>query len=234
MSRPDRRLPPSGMERSNRTRLEGPPLRHAASTCLVHVKDGTAGVMEISFGRGFTLEDVAVVKAIRGRQWDPTRRAWIVPVDEHIRAALLHRFAGRVAPPRLPDPESEPPEPEPRDRPSDRPGAPRPGNTLLGRMKDRLLLAGFSPSTRKVYLGHVRRALEWTGGDLGTNPASRVRDLRVHPAAHHTHMEIEIPRDLGHRNPSFPHQPHCLLLELATEPPPRYHLPPPVRVGQLR
>jgi site-specific recombinase XerD len=36
-----------------------------------------------------------------------------------------------------------------------------------------MLLHGFSPKTRKCYLGHVRRLLGWTNGTLGADPASR-------------------------------------------------------------
>jgi len=138
------------------------------------------GAFEISFGPGFRAAQVAVVKAIPGRRWHPDRRVWTLPAEgwtkESLRAAI--QKAGGV--PRL----------RPSQRPTDRPAmdlastgrapiTPAPidpavpdpalpdahpadsGLPLLDRMRERMLLAGFSPRTRKVYLGYVRRWLHW-------------------------------------------------------------------------
>jgi len=58
-----------------------------------------------------------------------------------------------------PAPEPSDPDPEARARPDQ-----------LHRMREALLLRGYSPRTRKVYLGHMRRFVEWAGGDLDQLP----------------------------------------------------------------
>jgi site-specific recombinase XerD len=40
----------------------------------------------------------------------------------------------------------------------------KPSQDLLQRVRDAMMVLGYSPSTRKVYLGHLRRFLEWCGG----------------------------------------------------------------------
>lgn len=47
-------------------------------------------------------------------------------------------------------------------------------------MHERMVLAGFSPRTRKVYLGHVRRWLQWSGGEPGEDAAERAAAWLLH------------------------------------------------------
>jgi integrase/recombinase XerD len=81
--------------------------------------------------------------------------------------------------PILPAPPS--PEPTPPPHPLGAPIRPRPGSHAshapqLEEMRRQMILAGFSPRTRKVYLGHVRRFLERTGRPVkGLGPADLER-----------------------------------------------------------
>jgi site-specific recombinase XerD len=114
----------------------------------VTVRVGADGAhVEIALARGFSRADLDAVRALPGRRWDPEGRVWVVPgVAEPIRT-LVERFgesrvqvdhAGSLAPA----------------------GEPPPGD-LLERVRQALLLRGYSPRTRKVYLGHLRRFFEW-------------------------------------------------------------------------
>ncbi|TVP50285.1 MAG: integrase [Gemmatimonadales bacterium] len=59
---------------------------------------------------------------------------------------------------------------------------PPPWSALLDRARRELLLGGYAPKTRKVYLGHIRRFLEWvheTPGDPGARPGQAGRGAPV-------------------------------------------------------
>lgn len=118
------------------TRSEG------GSGCSLRVRV-TGDVLEISLGRGFTADDLAWVKALRGRRWDADRLLWIAPHPEPALAWLEERFG----PGRLHVTVEEP----------------RPEDAVLARVREGLLLRGYSRHTRKVYLGHLRRFLDWCG-----------------------------------------------------------------------
>ncbi len=113
------------------------------------------GYLEVAFGAGFTVADVAAVKAHPGRRWDAGRKVWVVPEEPGTAAALLECFGSRLV--RV--------ERAARSGPDARRASVNPG--LLERVRAALLLRGYSPRTRSVYLGHIRRFLEW-------RPAPRV------------------------------------------------------------
>lgn len=129
--------------------------------CIVHLRR-IGSRLEIILGPGFTRSDLAWVKALPGRRWNRQSRGWVVPDASAVLKAAKLRFGEdrvrvAVAAPA-----------------SNRPGVA--ARELLERVREGLLLRGYSPHTRKVYLGHLRRFVEWcdraAGGD-GASPESR-------------------------------------------------------------
>jgi site-specific recombinase XerD len=115
----------------------------------VRVLEGDDRV-EITLRPGFTRRELDVVRALPGRRYDAGRKVWIAPGAEAARAALesafgLERLAGT----------SE---------------AADPSRVLLEQVRDALTLKGYSPRTRKVYLGHLRRFLGWCGDRVSKLP----------------------------------------------------------------
>jgi site-specific recombinase XerD len=137
------------------------PARGAARVRLNVVADR----VELTFRGLFTKEDVALVRAIPGRSWDPDRRVWLLPGGEATLAAVRDAFGVTL------------PEPDPRAREtggsSDHQGDP------FERFREHLHLRGFSPRTRKVYLGHVRRFLTWAADAPPGDIVSRARAYLV-------------------------------------------------------
>ena len=113
--------------------------------------------IEVTFGPGFTKKDVAALKALPGRRWHPARRVWTLPRTPEAESELEARFGRRLRLSR--DPASS------RDAPGTRVDEdPVPEETfLLDRFRQEVLLKGYSPRTRKVYHGQVRRFVEWCG-----------------------------------------------------------------------
>jgi site-specific recombinase XerD len=132
-------------------------------------------------------DDIAAIKQIPGRRWDPSLRAWVLPTSAESLQRVQELFGRRIlsssrsgAPPTgIPDPATSeaPADPvasrsieatpsaavpeESRDLPDPAVGT----AASLDRMREQLVLAGFSPRTRKVYLGHARRFFEWLEHD---------------------------------------------------------------------
>ena len=121
----------------------------------VRVTAERPGLLEVAFRAGFTGADLAVIKGLPGRRWDGERKVWVVPEHADTLAELLSAFGARVThiprfPPRDPPPTAHPLPPQSLDIPD-----------LLERTTSALALRGYSPRTRKVYVGHLRRYLEW-------------------------------------------------------------------------
>jgi site-specific recombinase XerD len=110
--------------------------------------------IEITLRPGFTRRELDVVRALPGRRYDPRRRVWTVP-DGRAAIATLTKAWGSggvdVAPGGDPAVPGTPVDPEP-------------SSEILDRVRDALIVRGYSPQTRKVYLGHLRRFLVWCGG----------------------------------------------------------------------
>ncbi|MEN8376683.1 MAG: tyrosine-type recombinase/integrase, partial [Gemmatimonadota bacterium] len=125
--------------------------------CTVRVRLERTHI-EISLEPGFTEADLAVVRGLPHRRWDSARRLWTVPEPEAALAVLRASFGPkRVLVSEVPA-ETGPAEP------------PDPADELLERSREQLLLRGYSPRTRRVYLGHLRRFVTWvaiqsSGGD---------------------------------------------------------------------
>lgn len=122
--------------------------------------------LEVELLPGFTRADLDRVRAVPGRRFERGTRRWVLPDPESALQLLRRAFpedAMRVRVGRRtsdPAPVSGPrrdPRPGRRREPASPPGAPDP----LERVRRALALRGYSPRTRKVYLGHVRRFLEW-------------------------------------------------------------------------
>jgi site-specific recombinase XerD len=139
-------------------RLESQP------TVVVRIDPGGRHI-EVELLPGFTRDDLDCVRGLPGRGWDPRRRVWTVPGlggplgvlrawfgEERVRVVDLRGDAPPVG--------SAPRVPSPLHLPSEDPHAVDP----LERVHSALLLRGYSPRTRKVYLGHLRRFLQWCGG----------------------------------------------------------------------
>lgn len=89
----------------------------------------------------------ARVRAIPGRSWSWDDKAWLLPATEASASALVDLFGVRLDCSGLP-----------RAHPLHGILAP-PSHPLLARVDSELRLAGYSPRTRKAYVGHVRRLL---------------------------------------------------------------------------
>ncbi|MDP2957075.1 MAG: tyrosine-type recombinase/integrase [Longimicrobiales bacterium] len=129
------------------------------------VVEQPSGHVEVTFGRGFTASDVAAIKQLPDRRWDPERRVWVLPNEPGTMNALLRLFGTRIAQ------QSEEPTP-PAQAPD--------GGPLLERVRAALILRGYSPRTRNVYLGHVRRFLEWCSPDGGEPSTCQPTDYLLH------------------------------------------------------
>lgn len=108
--------------------------------------------VEITLGVGWAARDLAAVRALPGRRWLPDARVWVVPEPKR----TLERLEGAFGSARL-DVREATETSSPASPPAD-PFAP---------VRDGLMLRGYSPRTRKLYLGHVRRFLAWA--DLGVD-----------------------------------------------------------------
>lgn len=123
--------------------------------------------IEIALRPGFTRKELGVVKALPGRQYHERRRIWIVPNG---RAAIrtLRRVFGQKGVLAVPGPSlGVGTEMDPHSAPPD---------AILERVRDALVVRGYSPRTRKVYLGHLRRFLQWCGGGAPRLPVDPVKE----------------------------------------------------------
>ncbi len=122
--------------------------------CQVLVRRGKQH-LEVRLGSGWSDTDLEVLRALPGRRWDASRGVWLVPDTPSVLQELHEAFGSdRIDVEALPGTES----PDPV------------GEAPLERVEDALLIRGYSPRTRKVYLGHIRRFLEWTNVELEQLP----------------------------------------------------------------
>jgi site-specific recombinase XerD len=112
-------------------------------------------------GPGFTRGDVDLVRTLPGRRWLAERKVWIAPHPQRALRQLEDMFGvGRL------NVTMHPPPGRGADTVMDA-GSAR--DTLLP-VREALLLRGYSPRTQKVYLGHIRRFLEWSGHSVEEIP----------------------------------------------------------------
>jgi len=147
----------------------------------VRVEERSDGLIEVAFGRGFTNDDIGAIKELPGRRWDPERMVWVLPDMPGTMTALAQRFGERMV--RVRADSGDRAEADSGDEVGPRgavgsheaagadqaagsaeaggSGETAPDGTVLARVEAALHLRGYSPRTRKVYLGHVRRYLDW-------------------------------------------------------------------------
>lgn len=119
--------------------------------------------IEIKLRPGFTRRELDVVRSLPGRRYDARRRVWTVPDGRVAITALIAELGAggiRVAPG--------------GDRPT--PAGPEPSREILHRVREALTVRGYSPRTRTVYLGHLRRFLAWCGGGAPRLPEDPARE----------------------------------------------------------
>jgi integrase/recombinase XerD len=142
-------------------------------------RDPSGQRLLLRFGRRPYGVELAALRRVPGVTWSREDGAWVVPTDPATLRVLAAAFPGVVVPP----------EPAPPPPPA--------WSGLLERVRRELLLGGYSPKTRKVYLGHIRRFLEWVHenppeGRAATNPpgaaptidAETVRAWLLHRVEH--------------------------------------------------
>jgi integron integrase len=145
----------------------------AGRGALVRVRVGPRR-LELTFGRGFTADDVALVKSIPGRRWHPDDLVWTLP-NTHASMAALTRALG----PRLLVTREPVGDPAPRERAPAAPGSdpassrapasveplpprdPRPFDVeaFLDVLRTAVRTREYSEKTERAYVGWARRFL---------------------------------------------------------------------------
>ena len=113
--------------------------------------------IEIALHHGFTRGELDVVRGLPGRRYDAERRLWVAPNAPEAIRTLKEAFGpgwvqvtGEPAPGGTGDPQS--------------------ANDSMERVQDALTVRRYSHRTRKVYLGHQRRFMEWCGDGVPRLP----------------------------------------------------------------
>jgi site-specific recombinase XerD len=119
--------------------------------------------IEIALQPGFTRTELDVVRGLPGRRYDVRRRIWTARNAREAVATMTEAFgAGSVLLSDVSEDETA--------------GCPEPPSDVVERVRVALTVRGYSPRTRKVYLGHLRRFLVWCGGGtprMPEDPAGR-------------------------------------------------------------
>jgi site-specific recombinase XerD len=109
--------------------------------------------IEITFCRWLTERELAVVKGLPGRKYDGLRRVWTAPGGPAVITTLKEAFGPNGIRFEASPQGCQPQAPSTKSSPAP-----------LERVRDALTVRGYSPQTRKAYLGQLRRFLEWCGG----------------------------------------------------------------------
>jgi integrase/recombinase XerD len=135
------------------------------SVASVIVLPGTEGKLWLRL-RGFSQADLEKVKSIPGRRWNAEARYWEIPHTEEGLDAIRDRFPEAdfrldphpsMAPPRA-SRSAAPRSLAPGSLPSQAPGSfPSGWESAIDEASRGMVLRGFSPRTRKVYRGQIRR-----------------------------------------------------------------------------
>ena len=103
----------------------------------------------------FSQHGLSLIRSLPTRKWDERKRVWVVPYSEALIDWLNRNFGeDRV---RVIVAASEAPPRPGTIRSSD----PRTQGALQARVREGLIVRGYSPRTRKVYLGHLKRFIAW-------------------------------------------------------------------------
>lgn len=142
------------------------------SGCVVRIRRLTDRI-EITLGSGFTNEDLCLVKSLPGRRWNPDQKVWAVPdPDAALRILSEHFGSGRLQVTGHAD------APSPEGSPGRHPGTPDRRSGILERVGQGLLLRAYSARTRKVYLDHLRRFIEWCDTSVAELPSGPANSRR--------------------------------------------------------
>lgn len=129
--------------------------------------------LEVTLGRGWTSRDLELIKALPGRYWSKALRVWVVPHPREALEQMTRDFGSERLDVR--------PRADDRAAAAGDPAAPAPPDPLAS-VREALVLRRYSAGTRKVYLGHVRRFLEWAGltvHELPEDPTDLVQNFLV-------------------------------------------------------
>ena len=111
---------------------------------------GAQDLVEIRLHPGFSRAQLEVVRALPGRRYHAEGRVWMAPGARSVLRTLTQAFGvGRLV--------------VEEASPGKAGAAGDPSPAILDRVQAGLTVRGYSPRTRKVYLGHLRRFLTWCG-----------------------------------------------------------------------
>ncbi len=120
----------------------------------------------------YTPERVKKIKTVPGRKWDFQKKHWSVPHTDTMIQNLLTLFKGNhveIDPSLQPSDTSKPnPEPDPLDL------------SCLEEMEKVLRLGGAATGTRKAYLGHARRFIQFCNKDSQKLGEEELRNYALH------------------------------------------------------
>jgi site-specific recombinase XerD len=142
------------------------------------IEPGTDGRVWVSLTY-YSVEDLARMKRIPGRQWNPERKQWSLPDNAVTRKALAEMVAAPPAPPpkfiavkpKDPNVAAAPQEKRKRYVPGrDKPLTTNPPHPLIKRVDNELVLRGMAYGTRKSYGQHLRNYFEWLKGRAKGQP----------------------------------------------------------------
>jgi site-specific recombinase XerD len=140
----------------------------------------------------FSAENLARLKSIPGRRWNPERKQWSLPDTPEARAALAEIVASPPAQPpetiavkpKAPHPYPSPVAPTGRQGKGryvpgrDTPLTSNPPHPLIKQADDELVLRGMAYGTRKSYGQHLRNYFAWLA-ELGVQPEkARAEEIR--------------------------------------------------------
>jgi hypothetical protein len=126
------------------------------------IEPTSEGKLWVSLTR-FGAEDIARLKKIPGRRWNPERKQWLLPDTPETHKALAEIVAAPPVPPakmlavKPKDPSAAPAPQEKRKRyvpGRDKPLTLEPGDPLIKRVDAELVLRGMKYETRKCYTAH--------------------------------------------------------------------------------
>jgi site-specific recombinase XerD len=117
---------------------------------------------------------LTAIRALPGSRYHPERSLWSAPGAD----AAIRTLEPTLGPERiwllddrpLHGPERHPHTTPPPPRGHSPTGSPAPEGDVLARVEDALAIRGYSPRTRKVYLGQLRRFLSWCGDGVPRLP----------------------------------------------------------------
>ncbi|WP_233531791.1 site-specific tyrosine recombinase/integron integrase [Paenibacillus alkalitolerans] len=132
---------------------------------MYHVFRNGEGTLDVRFP--YSEENVIKIKMVTGRKWVPERRVWTVPDNEKSWRMLRELF-------RIEEVSSDE------------------GNAkMLSNYYEALTLKGLSPKTRKSYVGHIRRFLEFiskSAREITSEDVKRYSLLLLNDGCSHSHV----------------------------------------------